>query len=189
MCQYIYIQGWEFAISIFALLLLLIFKNEWLWMICSYRSFKIKCEQIPLIALYKRAPMSKKERRQWFTPDMSESLSKKWEICSKQHIFSLFLTVFPPFYAKKVNRSCRFSLFFKDWQDQFALLALYKRGTVSKPFLLIFKKEQPWANLSHQSLKKSDRMIGFFPRSNFFFFFFSNWSFAHSITKKRAIRL
>ena len=117
---------------------------------------------------------------------------KKMRDLLKTTFFLFFFTVFPPFYAKKVNRSCRFSLFFKDWQDQFALLALYKRGTVSEPFLLIFKKEQPWANLSHQSLKKSDRMIGFFPRSNFFFFLFflsSNWSFAHSITKKRAIRL
>ena len=117
---------------------------------------------------------------------------KKMRDLLKTTFFLFFFTVFPPFYAKKVNRSCRFSLFFKDWQDQFALLALYKRGTVSEPFLLIFKKEQPWANLSHQSLKKSDRMIGFFYDQIFFFssFFSSlNWSFAHSITKKRAIRL
>ena len=67
--------------------------------------------------------------------------SKKWAISSKNHICHMFLTVFPPFYAKRVSCSRRSEIFFKDWSDQYAIVALYKRATVSESIPSIFKKE------------------------------------------------
>ena len=53
----------------------------------------------------------------------------------------MFLKVFPLLYA----------------QEQIAPVALYKRATVSQSLPSLFKKEWPWANHSHRSLKKSER--------------------------------
>ena len=50
----------------------------------------------------------------------------------------MFLTVFPPFYAKRVSCSRRSEIFFKDWSDQYAIVALYKRATVSESIPSIF---------------------------------------------------
>ena len=42
----------------------------------------------------------------------------------------------------------------KERQDPFALVALYKRVTVSKSLPSLFTKEWPWANRSRRSFKK-----------------------------------
>ena len=57
----------------------------------------------------------------------------------------MFLTVFR-LYMPKRNRS--FSLFFKERLERFALIALYKRATVSKSLPSLFTKKQPCASHS-----------------------------------------
>ena len=93
--------------------------------------------------------------------------------------FYQFFTAFPLFRPKSKSLPMLFvrSLFFKEQREWFALVALYKRVTVSELLLSLFTKEQPWAVCSRCSLQKSGGSDS--PESLFF-------SFAH---KKRAIRL
>ena len=50
---------------------------------------------------------------------------------------------------------CSKSLILKSDCERLALLALYKRATMSKSLSLLFTKEQPWVNRSSRSLQKS----------------------------------
>ena len=50
---------------------------------------------------------------------------------------------------------CSKSLILKSDCERLALLALYKRATMSKLLSLLFTKEQPWVNRSSRSLQKS----------------------------------
>ena len=104
-----------------------------------------------------------------------ENRSQKTSNLLEKNFFLYVFDSFFPFYAKRWRGSSHFLLFFKDCQDQFAAVALYKRAAVSVSILLIFKKERPWANWSRRSLKKSKSSDSLFSRSN--------RSFALSITK------
>ena len=93
----------------------------------------------------------------WFARDSSKSLSKNKQFAWKRY-FLMFLTVFPSFIPKELIASIALSsvTLFKDWQDQFALIALYKKSTGSELLPSLFTKEWQWANWSCQYLKKSD---------------------------------
>ena len=89
--------------------------------------------------------------------------------------FSLFFTPksksLPPLYAQ--------SLFFKERTERFALIALYKRATVSESLPLLFTQKQRWAIRTGRSWQKSDESDSLFFTSESLFF-----SYAH---KKQAI--
>ena len=157
--------------AIVSKLLMLLFKKERPWAICSCHSLqKSDSEQIPLSTLWKI----------W---DVSDSLVIRWNHSQKTHnlleknpIFLMFLTVFPcfpPFLCPSLFNAT--SLFFKEWSKRVALVALYKRAM--------------WANRSCRSLKKSylerfapialsKRMI-----EGIRYFSWEDISFAHSLTK------
>ena len=77
---------------------------------------------LALVALYKRAIVS-------------DSLVK---ICSFHHVLTVF-HCFSPFYAQE--RIAPVALF-KERREQFTLVALYKRATVSDSLPSLFSKEQ-----------------------------------------------
>ena len=114
-------------------------------------------ERIVHVALYKRVAVSKllsslftKEwLRQmalvatWVICSWFALLLKKRAICWTKFIFfTKFLTVFTAFHFFMLKNKLLPSLFFKERQERFALVTLYK--------------EQLWANHSQCSLKKSD---------------------------------
>ena len=76
-----------------------------------------------------------------------------WKLCSS-FAHSLFALLVKITHFKErlwAIRSCR--SFKKSNPEQIALIAFYKRATVSKLLLSLFTKERPWAK---HSLKKSD---------------------------------
>ena len=131
--------------------ILSLFRKERPWVNSSCCSLqRSDCEKIAL-------DFYKKEQCQWFTCDLSELLSKR-AICLKKTYFLFVFDSFPPFHAKRVNRSWRSllsrsslkidrinslsSLFTKEQPWGIAPIDHYKRATVSKLIVSIFKKEQ-----------------------------------------------
>ena len=84
----------------------------------------------------------KKEQRQWFACDSSESLSKTSDSLEKKLFFECFWQFSPFVCQKSESFPLLFAqpLFFKEGRDRFALVALYKRDTMSKLIPSIFKK-------------------------------------------------
>ena len=67
----------------------------------------------------------KKDRFDIFQDRIDRSITKNdWLDREKKGFFVCFLTVFPPFYAKRSNRSRRSSIFFKDRHYRFPLVDL-----------------------------------------------------------------
>ena len=105
---------------------------------------KSDCVQFALVALYKRATMSKlllllckKEQHGWFARASRESLSKMSDLLKKIHIFLFVFDSFSllfPFLCPRANRSHRSLLF--------APNALYKRATMSDWLLSLMTKER-----------------------------------------------
>ena len=115
-----------------------LFKKERPWGNRSCRSLqKSNREQIAL-------DFFKKERRQWFACDSSESLSKTSDSLEKKLFFECFWQFSPFVCQKSESFPLLFAqpLFFKEGRDRFALVALYKRDTMSKLIPWIFKTER-----------------------------------------------
>ena len=106
---------------------------------------KSNCEQIALVALYKRATVSE---------SLSISFKRATPLICNLHVFFMFLTVVIPFYAKRANRYRRSSL-----------ATLNKRATVSESLPPLFTKEQWLAICSGRSWQKSNRSDSPFFRS------------------------
>ena len=121
---------WKFALSLFLSSLKIAHIKEHLWAIRSRRSLKKSdCEQIAL-DFFKKCKVSN-------SLVIWENRSKQWVICSKKHIFCMFLTVFSPlFYAQK-------------WIAPIALrsVTLYKRATASDSLPSLMTKER-WGLLA-----------------------------------------
>ena len=113
------IQGWEFALLLFPLLLIIAHFKEQLWAIRSHGSLKKSArEQISLAALYKRATRANRFRHSLKKSDMSDSLMI-WANCSQKRVigstkklyFLMFLTIyeffhcFSPLFCPRVNCS------------------------------------------------------------------------------------
>ena len=100
-----------------------LFTKEWQWAIRSSCSLqKSKHEQFTHVALYKRTTCAIRSHRSltkwviclWFAYDLSGLLAKNKRFAQKIHIFHMFLTVFPPFYAQERIAPialCSFALF------------------------------------------------------------------------------
>ena len=115
-----------------------LFKKERLWGNRSCRSLqKSNRERIAL-------DFFKKERRQWFACDSSESLSKTSDSLEKKLFFECFWQFSPFVCQKSESFPLLFAqpLFFNEGRDRFALVALYKRDTMSKLIPSIFKTER-----------------------------------------------
>ena len=116
---------------------------------------KSDCVRFALVALYKRATMSKlllllckKEQHGWFARASRESLSKMSDLLKKIHIFLFVFDSFSllfPFLCPRANRSHR-SLLSRSF------LKSYRSDLLSS----LFTKERPWGNHSQRSLQKSD---------------------------------
>ena len=78
--------------------------------------------------------------------------------------FLQFFTAFPLFMPKSESLPSLFaqSLFFKELQERFALVTLYKRATMRESLPTLFTKERPWAIGSFRSWQKRDRSDLFF---------------------------
>ena len=150
-------QGWEFALSLYALSLKIAhLKIELPWVIrCCCSLKKRNFERIPLIALYKRAAMSKsllslfkKDQCQWFTREPLFHSKKNERFARKKSYFSpcflQFFTVFPLSMLKSDSLPSLFIplLFFKE-------LLWANRSCLS------LQKEWLWVIRSHCSLQKS----------------------------------
>ena len=102
------------------------------------------------------------------SPVLQENRFQKWAICSKKFIFFVcfwqFFTAFPLFMPKSESLPSLFaqSLFFKELQERFALVTLYKRATMRESLPTLFTKERPWAIGSFRSWQKRDRSDLFF---------------------------
>ena len=156
---YTFHQGWEFALLLFCSFALSLFRSRWSWKKCDCEGFALVAPvSKSILSLFKKEQLwanhshcslqksnlegsaldfFKKERHQWFTLDSSVTISKNaW----KKRIYHMFLTVFPPFYAF------------------FAPVSLRSFFKINRINLLssLFTKEQPWANRSRWSLKKSN---------------------------------
>ena len=99
-----------------------------------------------------------KEQCEWFACASSKSLAKNERFARKIHIFSMFLTVFPLFYAQEQIPPvafCSFALFLRvTWairsrcslqksnHELFAQVAHDKRVTVNDSLRLLMTKEQ-----------------------------------------------
>ena len=122
------LQGWEFALSLFALLLKISLLKERPWVICSHRSLKKSASVI----------------HSWF----ALLLSKNEPFAVKKFVvFTIFLTVFLlffPFLCSKANRSHRSLLRFS-----------FEKSDRSNFLSLLFTKERLWAISSRRFLKKS----------------------------------
>ena len=94
--------------------------------------------------------------------------SKTSNSFEKNRIFCMFLQFFPLFVPKSKSIPSLFAQwrFFKERpranrseqksdREQFALVALFKRVTVSEPLSPLFSKEWPWAIHSGRSWQKS----------------------------------
>ena len=126
-------QGWEFALSLirsfahslFALSLKIAHFKEGPWAILSCRSLQ---KSKLLLSLFK------KEQCELFAHDSSEGLAIKWAIRSKNSYFSYVFDSFPLLFLLKselLPSLFAHLLFFKERLKQFALVALYKRATMS----------------------------------------------------------
>ena len=125
-------QGWELALSLIR-------------SCCSLK--KSDFERIALVALYKRAAMTesrlflfKKEQREWFACELSESLSKNERFDWKNLYFSYVFHCFSSFYG----------------QERIAPIALgsvtfFLRSNGTDSIASLFKKEGLWANCSLRS--------------------------------------
>ena len=144
------------GICSFGLLLKIAHIKEQLWAICSRHSLKkSRRERIALVAIYKRATVSKSLSISLNKGDISEFLMKKNILFVR---FWLFLTVFPPFYAQEWMAPvalCSVALFERAaWaicsfyslknsnHEQIASVALYKRATMSVSLLSPMTKER-----------------------------------------------
>ena len=114
-------QGWEFDLSIFDLSIWTIFKKDW-------------PDQIDLVELWKRMTVINWSRRS----------VKRFD--GKKTIFSMFLTVFPPFMPK----------------DRIDPVDLWIRSTIIELIPSIFEKDQNinsifWSNRSFDHKQRSIR--------------------------------
>ena len=135
-------HGWEFAISLFALLLKAHFKER-LYAICSL--IWANRERIALVALYKRAT---KENRSCCSLKRVTRVIRLW---FEQIIFFLLdsFSLLFPFLCPRANHSHLSSLscsFLKS-----------NESNGSDSLSSLFTKEWLWANCSSHSLQKSNR--------------------------------
>ena len=120
-----------------------LFTKEQPWANRSRCSFKKKdCEPIVLVALKKRATSV---IHLWF----KQIAFKKWAICTRlyfSYVSWQFFSAFPLFMPKSESLLSLFAqpLFFKEQQECFALIALYKGVTISNLLPSIITNERPW---------------------------------------------
>ena len=169
----------SFALPSFAQNLLVIVR---LWAICSCSSVKkSNCEQNALITLYKSFMQANRSHRSLKKSAVSDSrfCSQKKNYSLKtinifHHVFDSFsqFFLFMPM-SESLQSLFALSLFFKEQWEQFALIALYRRATVSESLQSLFTKEWPKAICS-------------FPKGNRYFALYlqktSDSLFAHNKT-------
>ena len=151
------IQGWKFALSLFALSLKIARIEEWLWAICSL-IWATASESLLLLFTKQRlranrSPCSVK-RATWVIRSWFERITlKNKRFAQKIHIFCMLLKVFHCFSPfLRANHSHR---------------SLLSNRIDSLSFL--FTKERLWAICSRPSWQKSDRStLLFFTRESLF---------------------
>ena len=150
-----------------------LFTKERLWASCCCCSFQKSDRERIILDLLKKS-------------DVSDSIviqanrSKKRAIRWKKRFFCRF----SPFLCQKSKSLPSLftqSLFLKEWQEQFALIALYKRANVGESLTSFFTKEWLWAIRSGRLWQKSNGSNSLFFTSELLF-----RSFAY---KKLVIRL
>ena len=129
---------------------------------------KSNLEQMALVTLNKRAPMCANGSCPYLKKsDISDLLviqGNRWKKICIFHIFWQFFTAFPPFMPQSESLTSLLapSLVFKEQQEQFAFVTLYKRANMRESLPSLITKEQPWAICSCCFLLKCNGSISLF---------------------------